>query len=286
MHRYIHKFLSYLEIEKNCSSHTLTNYQKDLEDFFDFAHGADPGGLDRIFLRRFLAHLRQRSYKPRTIARKLSALRSFFKFLHKEGLIATNPAALLASPKQDKRLPDFLTEEQMRRILRVPNLEQDLGRRDQAIMEILYSGGMRVSELVGLMVKDVDLIGGMIRVRGKGKKERMVPIGQPAIQALHAYLQQRPRHSPAVFLNKNGNRLTDRGVRWIIQKYIQRMALNAGVSPHVFRHSFATHMLNRGADLRSVQELLGHASLSTTQIYTHVTTDRLKKVYNRAHPRA
>ncbi len=286
MHCYIHKFLSYLEIEKNCSPHTLTNYQNDLDEFFDFANGVDLGRLDRIFLRRFLANLRQRSYKPRTIARKLSVLRGFFKFLHKEGLVAVNPAALLASPKQDKRLPEFLTEEQVRRLLKAPDPQKDLGRRDQAIMETLYSGGMRVSELVGLMVKDVDLIGGMIRLRGKGKKERVVPIGEPAIQAIRTYLHQRPQQSAVLFLNKDGTRLTDRGVRWIIRKYIQRMALSTGVSPHVFRHSFATHLLNRGADLRSVQELLGHASLSTTQIYTHVTTDRLKEVYDHAHPRA
>jgi len=286
MNRYLDKFLSYLEIEKNYSPHTITNYKIDLEEFLNFVEGAAMEKVDHFLLRKFLACLRAKEFRPRTVSRKLSAIRSFFKFLNREGLIQNNPAILLMSPKLDKPLPKFLTEKEMAAFIELPDLKKELGRRDRAILETLYTSGMRVSELVGLNVEDIDFIGNITKVLGKGRKERLVPVGNKAIDAIKEYVDYRPRKAKALFLNKNGKRLTDRGVRVIISKYIQVVSVHQNISPHIFRHSFATHLLNRGADLRSVQELLGHASLSTTQIYTHVTTDRLKKVYDQAHPRA
>ncbi len=286
----IDKFLSSLEVEKNYSGHTILNYRIDLKEFAAFLGGQPLAQVDYPVLRRFLAELRTRDLKPRTVSRKLSALRSFFKYLQRHNMIAGNPAALLVTPKLDKTLPHFLTEEDTVKFLDTPRDSGD-GKnyytlRDRAIFETLYSTGVRVSELVGLDVDHVDSIGNIVRVRGKGKKERLVPIGEKALAAIQAYLDSRPQRSPVLFLNKNGTRLTDRGVRGIVHKYILRSSVKENVSPHMFRHSFATHLLNRGADLRCVQELLGHVNLSTTQIYTHLTTDKLKSVYDKAHPRA
>lgn len=286
MDRYINKFISYLEIEKNYSRHTLLNYRLDLIELGSFIAEIPWERVDYPLLRKYLAQLRTKQYRSRTLARKLSSLRSFFRFLHREGLIKNNPALLVMSPRMEKRLPKFLTEEETARFIESPSHETWQGRRDRAIFEMLYSTGIRVSELVGLDVSGVDLISNMVKVAGKGKKERLVPIGDKAVTAIKDYLDHRKGQSPVLFLNKNGTRLSDRGVRNIIHKYIHAASLNQNISPHVLRHTFATHLLNRGADLRSVQELLGHAHLSTTQIYTHVTTDRLKKVYNQAHPRA
>lgn len=287
MNRYVDKFLSYLEIERNYSPHTTLNYSIDLNEFLEFlGNEADLKKINYLHFRRFLAFLRTHNHKPRTLARKLSALRSFFKFLHREGLIEENPALLLVTPKLDKTLPKFLSEKDMEALVEAPPTETEFGLRDRAIMETLYSTGIRVSELVGLNDDSVDEISNIAKVEGKGKKERLVPVGDKAIDAIRIYLSRRKKRSRALFLNKNGTRLTDRGVRNIINKYITKASLLMNVSPHMMRHSFATHMLNHGADLRSVQELLGHSNLSTTQIYTHVTTDRLKKVYDSAHPRA
>ncbi len=286
MNRYLDKFLSYLEIEKNYSKHTLVNYRLDLEEFMKFLGDAPIEKVDYLFLRKFLAQLRTNNHKPRTLARKLSALRSFFKFLHRENLIKNNPAVLLMSPKLDKKLPNFLSEDEMVTFVEVPNQDKELGCRDRAMHETLYSTGIRVSELVGLNIDQVDLISNIVRVMGKGKKERLVPIGSKAVDAIKHYLDTRKKKSNVLFLNKNGTRITTRAVCDITHKYIKLVSENKHVSPHVLRHSFATHLLNRGADLRSVQELLGHANLSTTQIYTHVTTDRLRKVYDKAHPHA
>ncbi len=282
----IGKFLSSLEVEKNYSNHTILNYRTDLEEFAAFLGDQPLTQVDYPVLRRFLAQLRTRSLKPRTVSRKLSALRSFFKYLQRHKMIAGNPAALLVTPKLDKPLPHFLTEEDTVKLLDAPTDGKVNTLRDKAILETLYSTGIRVSELVGLDEGHVDAIGNIVRVRGKGKKERLAPIGEKALEAIQNYLDARPQRSPALFLNKNGSRLTGRGVRGIINKYILKASLQGKVSPHMFRHSFATHLLNRGADLRSVQELLGHANLSTTQIYTHLTTDKLKSVYDKAHPRA
>ncbi len=286
MNAYIVKYLSFLEIEKNYSLHTILNYRLDLEEFAKFAGDVAVSSIEYTTLRRFLAHMRELKLKPRSVARKLSSLRSFFKYLQREKVISKNPAALLVTPKLDKPLPHFLSEAEAVQLIEAPKSDLKADPRDKAIFEVLYSTGMRVSELVGLDVDDVDFISNIARVMGKGKKERIVPIGDTALETLKKYIDTRPHQSKAMFLNKSGTRLTDRSVRNIINKFILKEAMRQHVTPHMFRHSFATHLLNRGADLRSVQELLGHVNLSTTQIYTHLTTDKLKSVYDKAHPRA
>jgi tyrosine recombinase XerC len=280
------KFFTYLEIEKNYSSHTILNYRIDLEEFIKFLDKTPIEAVAYPDLRRFLAQLKGRNLKPRTVSRKLSSLRSYFKFLQREGVIKSNPARLLVTPKLDKPLPHFMSEEETVQLIESPKVGKTNSPRDRAIFEILYSTGIRVSELVGLDVDDVDFIGNIIKVMGKGKKERMVPVGDKALNALKEYMDGRKADNKYIFVNKNGTRLSDRSVRNIINKYILEQAMAQHVTPHMFRHSFATHLLDHGADLRSVQELLGHVNLSTTQIYTHLTTDKLKKVYDRSHPRA
>ncbi len=285
----LQQFLSYLEIERNYSPHTVLNYKVDLEEFWSFLNRSSLSlkRVDYPVLRRYLSELKGKQYKPRSLARKLSSLRSLFKFLERESQIESNPALSLTSPKLDKKLPQFLDEQEMVRFVESPNNAQISGKRDRAILETLYSTGIRVSELVGLNVDSVDFIGNIAKVAGKGKKERLVPIGDKALEAIRDYLDSRDGHPHgALFLNKTGKRLSARSVCNITNKYIRLTSLRSRLSPHVLRHSFATHLLNRGADLRSVQELLGHANLSTTQIYTHVTTQRLKDVYEKAHPRA
>ena len=287
MDRYIKKFLSYLEIERNYSPHTLKNYKIDIEEFSKSIEQTPVEGIDYLTLRKYLAQIRTKEYRPRTLARKISALRSFFRFLQRESYIKENPAALLQTPKLDKLLPKFLSESEMNEFLESPKTDTEFGKRDRAILETLYSAGMRVSELVGLNVSHVDLFSNMAKVSGKGKKERLVPLGSKAVDSIQEYLSARKHNNKeALFLNKNGHRLSTKGVCDITHKYIKLTSSKINISPHVLRHSFATHMLNRGADLRSVQELLGHVNLSTTQIYTHVTTERLKSVYNKSHPRA
>ncbi|MCX7926728.1 MAG: tyrosine recombinase XerC [Candidatus Omnitrophica bacterium] len=286
MDRLVEKFLRYLEIERNYSKHTIVNYSLDLEDFFKFLANQPLSSVDYLTIRRYLAALKAKNASNRTICRHLSCLRSFFKFLVREGLLASNPIASVASPKIERRLPKFLTEEEMFRLLEAIIPKDEQGLRDRAILETFYSSGIRISELVGLDVEDVDAIGGIIKVKGKGKKERIVPIGDKALEAIRNYLTNRKKQSSALFLNRAGRRLTDRGVRNIVAKYIRIVGIQKGVSAHTLRHSFATHLLNRGADLRTVQELLGHANLSTTQIYTHLTTEKLKNIYDHAHPRA
>lgn len=282
----INAFLDKLSVEKNYSEHTLLNYRLDLEEFFKFFGNDDVKAVDYPALRRFLADLRLKERRPRSVARKLSSLRSFFKYLQREGIVDKNPAALVQTPKLDKSLPHFLTEQDAVRLMESPVEDKVADLRDKAIFETLYSSGIRVSELVGLSVRDVDLISNVIKVFGKGKKERIVPIGDKACEAIQGYLDARGVKSDAVFLNRSGGRLTSRSVRNIINKHITKQSMAQKVHPHMLRHSFATHMLDHGADLRSVQELLGHVNLSTTQIYTHLTTDRLKSVYAKAHPRA
>lgn len=282
----IEKFLNLIEHQKNYSLHTVFNYRLDLIEFEKFIRPVDITAVDYLLLRRYLAHLKEANFKPRTIARKFSSIRSFYKFLEREKIVESNPASLLSSPKLDKKLPKFLGEEDMARYIESPVLINTLGKRDRAILETLYSTGIRVGELVGLDIEQVDFVGQLVKVRGKGKKERIVPVGLTALMAIQEYLALRKELSGPLFLNNKKSRLTRRGVFLITQRYIKQASLLQRVSPHVLRHSFATHLLNRGADLRAVQELLGHAHLSTTQIYTHVTTDRLKSVYNQAHPRA
>jgi len=286
MQRYIDKFTSYLEIEKNASSHTILNYKLDLTEFGNFLKDTAIDKIDYLSLRKYLAHLKEKNLKSRTLARKVSCLRTFFKFLSREGYIKTNPATLLLTPKLDKRLPQFLTEDEINKLLDSPSKDDISGLRDRAIMETFYSTGMRISELVGLNLEDVDFISGVVKVRGKGKKERLLPIGEKALTALRHYLDKRKEKTKEIFLNKSGTRITDRGVRDILEKYIKLTSLKENISPHTLRHTFATHLLNHGADLRSVQELLGHVNLSTTQIYTHLSTERLKNIYDKTHPRA
>ncbi|MBF0385833.1 MAG: tyrosine recombinase XerC [Candidatus Omnitrophica bacterium] len=286
MNRYVEKFVSYLEVEKNYSKHTVLNYRLDLEEFFLFVDKTPIELIDYLFLRRYLASLRAKNHKPRTMARKVSSLRSLFRFLYRENFVKSNPTTLLMSTKIGKSLPKFLSEEDASKLVEAPDLLKYAGKRDRAILETLYSTGIRVSELVGMDVDNIDLISNIAKVYGKGKKERIIPVGENAVSAVKDYLDSRKEKSRALFLNSRGGRLTDRSIRNIINKHIVEASIQQKVSPHVMRHSFATHLLDRGADLRSVQELLGHVNLSTTQIYTHITTDRLKKVYDKAHPRA
>jgi len=289
--RYIEKFLMYCKIERNMSPHTIVNYSIDLRDAArSFGEAAEITGIDYLAVRKYLAQLKAKDFSKRTVARKLASLRSFFKFLHREGHIASNPVSSLATPKLDKPLPVFLDEDEIGRLLEAPDRSQSAGLRDRALLETLYSSGLRVSELVGLDNGAVDFIGGVLKVYGKGRRERLVPIGEQALSCIREYLGKRGApgggDQKAVFLNSKGARLTDRSVRRILDKYIRATSLRKGISPHTLRHSFATHLLNRGADLRSVQELLGHLNLSTTQIYTHVSSERLKAVYDKVHPRA
>ncbi len=286
---YTDKFLNYITVEKNYSQHTIKNYKADLGEFESFLNsrgGKDIKSIDYFILRKFLSTLNQRQLNKRTLSRKISTLKSFFKFTLRENIIENNPASSLTYPRLDKPLPNFLTEKQVMTILSLPEGEDILGLRDKAMLEFLYSTGARVSEMVSLKIGALDLISGIVKVKGKGRKERLLPLGEPAIVSLKTYLDKRIDSSQALFINKRGGRLTDRGVRGIIYKYIRKSALSLKVSPHTFRHSFATHLLNRGADLRSVQELLGHSNIATTQVYTHLTIDSLKNVYQRAHPRA
>ena len=286
MERYIEKFVRYLQIEKNYSPHTILNYTLDLKEFKKFLGEAPVEKIDYLVLRKYLALLKEKGLGARTVGRRLSCLRSFFRFLVREGLLKTNPMLLVSSPKQDKHLPSFLTEDEVAKLIESALPKDERGLRDRAILETFYSTGMRISEIAGLNIDDIDFIGSVVKVLGKGKKERLAPIGDRAVAAIRNYLERRKKQSETVFLNKNGRRITTRGIRNIVGKYIRLAGIRQGISPHTLRHSFATHLLNRGADLRSVQELLGHANLSTTQVYTHLTTDKLKSVYDKAHPRA
>ncbi|MBI4598145.1 MAG: tyrosine recombinase XerC [Candidatus Omnitrophica bacterium] len=285
----VRRFLQYLRTERNASEHTGTNYSLDLAQFFAFLGHARLHEITPLEIRRFVAHLGTQQLARRTVARKLSCLRSFFRFVCREGGLEHNPAASIPTPRLDKRLPSFLDEPQMTKLLGAPTTEKWQGWRDRAMLETLYSTGIRASELVGLNVQDLDEISETLIVRGKGKKERLCPIGKTALKVVRSYVAKRPRtpRAPyALFVSQKGTRLTVRQVDRLLARYVKLSGLPATISPHSLRHSFATHLLDRGADLRSVQELLGHASLSTTQIYTHVTAQRLKKVYDQAHPRA
>ena len=293
----VDRFLGYLEAERGCSRETLRAYSGDLLRFALFASpdndDFDPAAISMMGLRRYLAHLRQEGAARTTIARKVASLRSFYRYLVREGVVGDNPAVNLVVPRIEKRLPVFLDEGEVEKLLDAPDPAEPAGRRDRAILEMLYSTGMRISEIAAVSLEDVDLIGEVAKAKGKGRKERLVPLGTAAVVALRDYLdvrttiaQRRRTNRRALFVNKAGGRLSDRGIRRIFHKHARIVGLPDRVSPHTLRHSFATHMLNRGADLRSVQELLGHASIATTQVYTHVTTEHLKKVYNQAHPRA
>jgi len=288
--RFVEKFKNYLTAERDASPHTLRNYKKDLELLRGALRERPWEQVDLLALRQFVAEQRSAGLSKVTIARRVATIRSFFRFLNREGYVPANPALGLIRPKQDRHLPSFLSVEETSRLMEAPQGDTFAALRDRAILETLYSTGLRVSELVGLKVRNVDLIGGTLRTIGKGRKERMVPMGSYSIQAIRAYLKtltaEQSEPDRPLFRNQRHGHLTDRSVRRILNRYLLQVSVARRISPHSLRHSFATHLLDRGADLRSVQELLGHSSLTTTQVYTHVTTERLKKVYESAHPRA
>lgn len=292
----VEDFLRHLAVERNLSPHTVRAYQGDLLRFAAF-HGGEAALLDRppevATLRRFLADLHGSNFAKASMARMLACLRTFYDYFLRIGRISANPVRSVRTPRLDQKLPGVLDEEEVRRLLEAAGGEGFRELRDRAILETLYGGGLRVSELAGLDLSDLQLEEGTAVVRGKGGKERLSPLGRRSCESLAAYLPERARRlerlgtSPeAVFLNKNGSRLDVRSIRRILDDRAAQAGLRKAVTPHTLRHSFATHLLDRGADLRAVQELLGHASLTTTQIYTHVTTHRLKEVYDRAHPHA
>lgn len=292
------RFLQYLKVERNASPLTIKSYREDLEaltDHLDERFGAapPPGDLTTLDLRGYVAGLSEQNYAKTTIARRLASLRSFFRFGQREGWAESNPAKPLRNPRRGRALPHFLSSADLERLLAAPPGDKPLGLRDRAILEVLYSAGLRVSELVGLNDGDLDLKQGILRVRGKGKRERLAPIGSFAVRAARAWLavrrlSSREAEGPAapVFVNKSGRRLTTRSVGRLLEKYLALTGLDRRTTPHTLRHSFATHLLDGGADIRGVQELLGHKSLVTTQIYTHLSTANLRAVYEKAHPRA
>jgi len=299
MHSEIAQFLRYLDVEKNASILTIKSYREDLIDMADFLADQQgrtslrPDDITPRDLRGYVAALHEAGYARSSISRKLASLRSFYKFAQRQELATTNPAKPLRNPRGQRKLPHFLTSDEVERLLNSPPRDEVLGLRDRAILETMYSAGLRVSEVVGLNDGDIDLEEGLARVRGKGRKERLSPLGRFAVAALqkYAYHRERSVKEPAgknapVFVNRFGRRLTTRSVARMLEKYIQQTGLDQRTTPHTLRHSFATHLLDRGADIRSVQELLGHKSLVTTQIYTHLSTANLKEVYDRAHPRA
>ncbi len=292
MRKYVFDFIRYLKHEKNVSPHTERSYLSDLEQFFDFLGDLELSAVDHQVLRRFVAGLMKLNVKRSSIARKLSSLRAFFKYLNRQGVVSTNPAKLIATPRGEKRLPAVLTADDALRLMEAPNREKkasgDTLLRDRAVLETLYSTGIRAIELVVMNHDDIDRRDRLVRIRGKGRKERVVPIGQKALDAIDAYLRMRPDPTPlaAVFTGRAGKRLTARTVQRILEKYRKILGFTQKASPHTLRHSFATHMLESGADLRAIQELLGHASLSTTQRYTHLNLDSLMNAYDKAHPRA
>jgi integrase/recombinase XerC len=291
------EFLRYLALEKNASAYTVKSYREDLTQALGFFRerlgpkNAGPEQMNGRLLRAYLAWLHEQGYAKTTVARRLAALRSWCRFLCRQGTLSGNPAEGLRGPRQDKKLPHFMSEEDLARLLATPPVDTPLGIRDRAILEALYSAGVRVSELTGLDLADIDLDTGLATARGKGKRERLALLGPQALAALKRWLTcrdsfPRAQGKTAVFLNKNGTRLTARSVGRLLEKYLALAGVDPRASPHTLRHSFATHLLDRGADIRSVQELLGHRSLATTQIYTHVTTTRLQDSYQQAHPRA
>ena len=294
MHEAVTSFLKHLRIERRASAHTLRSYEDDLGLYCGYLNevlgeGADPAAVDPVRLRRYSAWLTGRGYAASTVARRLASLRSFFRYLRRQGLVDSDPSSGLRNPKQPRRLPRLLRVDEVIRLLDSVPTDTPPGVRDRAMLETLYGGGLRVSELVGLNLDDLDFEQDLIRARGKGRRERLCPIGPMAARWLERWVPlRRPKHARdmAVFLNQRGGRLTTRSVGRMLEAHLRRSSLINSASPHTLRHSFATHLLDRGADLRSVQELLGHRNLTTTQIYTHVTQERLLDIYHETHPRA
>jgi integrase/recombinase XerC len=326
MEQLIQRFMLYLRAERNASAHTLRAYQHDLQEFNAFLKAKYPRlsmeRHHRLVIRDYLSQLHEKDIQRATILRAIAVLRAFYRFLVLEGVTTQTPFVGLPMPKREKRLPKFLAEDDMSRLLEmVAQSKHKWAPRDAALLELLYSSGLRIQELCQLNAEDIDLWSGQVRVFGKGEKERMVPVGETALKSIHAYLRQpllpsrekvgmrdgvmadkedhpSPQSSPLkgeeararsrgpLFLNHRGGRLTDRGARFVVARWVRQASLQRNISPHSFRHSFATHLLSRGCDLRAVQEMLGHRNLVTTQTYTHVTAEHLKKVYQKAHPRA
>ena len=288
MKKYIEKFIDFLKAEQGVSLHTLRAYSRDLDEFSSFLD-MKPKDIDYLDIRSYIASLHHRKLKKSSISRKLAAIRSFFKYLHREGYVKKNPAKLVSSPKVPKTLPRFLDIDETFSLMDTPQGDTFRPTRDRAMLELLYSSGLRVSELTSLDVVDLDMKESIVRVKGKGRKERIVPIGSKAMEAMQNYLPERislKKKSPALFLNNRGGRLTQRSVRRILVNYSRMINLKGDVGPHTLRHTFARHLLHEGADLRAIQELLGHSSLSTTQKYTHVDIRHLTEVYAKAHPMA
>ncbi len=296
----IEQFIKFLKIERNLPQNTLISYRTDLEQFNKFLSEYYPTvklqQIQTSHIRDFLTTLHSDGYSSSSMGRKIAALRSFFKFAIRNEFISSNPCSLIFSPKKKGTLPEPMSVQEIETILSLPGNDH-LSIRDKAMLETLYSTGVRVSELVGMNIDSIDFVGGTVKVKGKGRKERIVPVGDKALEALSKYFNKRNSffvsvrndlsvNKEALFLNNWGGRLSTESVKKIVHDYIKEAAIKKNVSVHSFRHSFATHLLERGADLRAVQELLGHASLSTTQIYTHLTTTRLKKIYDKTHPRA
>ncbi len=301
MQEVFHQYIKYLTAEKNASPYTVRNYTTDLlgskniKGFFTYLGEKDITSLDKVdrrVMRDYMGYLMEQGLVKASIARRLSAIRSFYRYLVREQILTISPVQETSSPKLDKRLPSFLTADEITRLLAAPDTTNQNGQRDRAFLELLYASGLRVSELAGLNLDQVDMETREVRVIGKGSKERIVLMGEPAAKALTAYLNDGRRKlkgvkkTNAVFLNYQGGRLTDRSVQELLAEYSAKAGIGKGVHPHMLRHTFATHMLDGGADLRVVQELLGHASLSTTQIYTHVSKSQAKKVYLASHPMA
>jgi len=298
MQRKIARFLRYLQVERGASPHTLKSYREDLETLVEYFREADgncpdPGSLTAVELRGYLAALHEAGYAKTSIARKLASLRSFFRHGQREGWVESNPAKPLRNPRKSRKLPHFLSTAEIGKLLAAPASGTTMGLRDRAILETLYSAGLRVSELVALSDGDIDADRSVVRVRGKGRMERLSPLGSYAMRAIKRWQAKRPL-SPKeptgsgapIFVNRFGTRLTARSVGRMLEKHLRATGLDRRTSPHTLRHSFATHLLDRGADIRSVQELLGHKSLVTTQIYTHLSTSNLRAAYEKAHPRA
>ena len=302
MQKAVSRFLKYLQVERNASDFTIKSYREDLLALAEYLSDAEgdaadstpsPADISVLDLRGYVAALHEAGYAKTTIARRLASLRSFFRFGQREGWVDTNPAKPLRNPRRSRTLPHFLSTEDLGRLLESPPSNSLLGLRDRAILETLYAAGLRVGELVGLCDGDLDFAAGILHVRGKGKRERLSPIGSYAIRAIGKWLGVRRLHrleppgpSAPVFVNRFGRRTTTRSIGRMLEKYLRQTGLDGRTTPHSLRHSFATHLLDSGADIRSVQELLGHKSLVTTQIYTHISTAGLRQVYERAHPRA
>lgn len=298
MRNAVERYLRYLKVERNAAELTIKSYREDLlilVDYFQQSYGRVPAPAEvtPADLRGYAAALQEAGYAKSSIARRLASLRSFYRFSQREGLVEDSPAKPLRNPRPDRKLPHFLTTDEIGQLLAAPPADNPMGLRDRAILETMYSAGVRVGELVQVSEGDVDQTAGLVRVKGKGRRERLAPLGSFAIRALRQWMRVRqvsPREpqnlGAPVFVNRFGRRLTTRSVGRMLEKYLKLTGLDLRTSPHTLRHSFATHLLDRGADIRSVQELLGHKSLVTTQIYTHVTTASLREAYEKAHPRA